>query len=141
VGALIAAFAVLAPLHPADDVIKGGATWPAMLLDVAEGAYAVGASIWILGLFQRHFAHQGKLAHWCSHNAYGAFIAQGPILVGLGLGLQAIDLPADVKFVLLAAGAVTLCFVAADASRRATRWVSARSRDRELCLDVPSVRP
>jgi hypothetical protein len=141
VGALIAAVAVLAPLHPADDAIKGGATWPAMLLDVAEGAYAVGASIWILGLFQRHFAHQGKLAQWCSHNAYGAFIAQGPILVGLGLALQAIDLPADIKLVLLAAGGVALCFVAASSSGNVMGWVSARIRDRNRLVHVPSTCP
>jgi hypothetical protein len=130
VSALGAALAVLAASHPAGGAIKGGSTWPAMVLDIAEGAYAVGASIWFLGLFQRHFAHQGKLAQWCSRNAYGAFIAQGPILVGLGLCLQAIDLPADVKLVLLAAAAVALCFVAASASGKAMRWVSAGIRDR-----------
>jgi len=130
VGSLVAVSAALATIHPSKDALKGGATWPAMLLDILEGVYAIGASIWMLGLFQRRFERQGRFAHWCSQNAYGAFIAQGPILVGLGLGLQAVDLPSDVKFVLLAAGATAGCFIAADGFRHALQLVTARRTDR-----------
>jgi hypothetical protein len=136
IGAICAIGSLLATVQPSTSSLKGGPTGPAMFLDLMEGAYAVGASIWVLGLFQRHFAHQSRLGRWCSQNAYGAFIAQGPVLVGLALGLHAIDLPANDKFVIVAVGGVALCFIAADACRNALHAWQETSRGRRSIADA-----
>ena len=56
------------------------------------------------------------LAHPLPHgsalarSAYGAFILQTPILIGLALALRGIDLPAEVKALIVAAGGVTASY-------------------------------
>ena len=102
---------VLMVIHASQHALRGGPTLPALLIDGVEGLYAVSASIWMLGLFQRHFSHQGRLARRCSNNSYGAFIAQGPVLVGLALILQPLAMSGDLKFLLLASGSVVGSFV------------------------------
>src|SRR3954451_4824275 len=118
---LVTGGALLAALNPSDRSLKGGPHGSALIIDVVEGFYAVGASIWIIGLFQQRFAHQSRFGRWCSRNAFGAFIAQAPVLVGLGLAIEPLDLPADAKFVLLAVLGVTSSFAAAALSRALLR--------------------
>jgi hypothetical protein len=115
--ALVAGGALLAALNPSDGALKGGPHGSALIIDVIEGVYAVGASIWAIALFQQRFANQGDFGRWCSRNAFGAFIAQGPVLVVLGIALEPLDLPADAKFVLLAVLGVTGCFALAAVPR------------------------
>jgi hypothetical protein len=111
VTAIGAGICVLMAIHVSHHALRGGLTLPALLIDGVEGLYAVSASIWMLGLFQRHFSHQGRLARWCSKNSYRAFIAQGPVLVGLALILQPLAISGDLKFLLLAPGSVVGSFV------------------------------
>jgi hypothetical protein len=43
-------------------------------------------------------------------SAYGAFVAQGPVLVLIALALRPADLPGDIKFLVLAPTAVIVSF-------------------------------
>jgi hypothetical protein len=59
--------------------------------------------------FTRPLPHGRALAR----SAYGAFILQTPILIGLALALRSVDLPAEVKALLVAAGGVSFSYALA----------------------------
>jgi hypothetical protein len=48
-----------------------------------------------------------------ARSAFGAFILQTPVLIGLALALRAVDLPAEVKALAVAAGGVAASYVLA----------------------------
>jgi hypothetical protein len=58
---------------------------------------AVSASLWLLGLAQRHAGPCGRLAHALARSAYCAFLVQGLLLIGLALTLRPLAVPAEVK--------------------------------------------
>jgi len=93
--------------------VLGGFHWEALALAIFEGVFAIGMSLWVLGIFQRHCDHERRFTRPLSRSAYGAFILQAPVLVGIALALHEISIPADAKFILLAAGGVCTSFAAA----------------------------
>ncbi len=101
-----------------EELVLGGWHWQALLGAACEGVVAVGASLWVLGLFQRRFDRQGRLTRQLSRSAYGAFVVQAPVLVGLALGLHCLAAPADLGLLALAVGAVMGSFAIALGSRR-----------------------
>jgi hypothetical protein len=126
----IAALAAVAIAFPAivivggeEVVFKGGPHVQALLVDCFEGAFAVGMSVWCLGIFQRHGDRRGPLAAWSAPRAYGAFVAQGPVLVVLALALYPLHAPAGAKFLALAMGSVVGSFVVGGAARAVAQRV------------------
>ena len=85
------------------DLFSGGWRWQAAAAAAAEGVLAVTASLWLLGLAQRHAAPRGPLARGLARSAYGAFVMQGPVLIALALALRPLVLPAEVKALTVAA--------------------------------------
>jgi hypothetical protein len=81
------------------DLFGGGLHWQAAAVALIEGVVSVGASVWLLGRFQRSRAraHPNLAA-----GAYGAFVAQTPVLVAFALLLRPVGWPGEVKFVVLA---------------------------------------
>jgi hypothetical protein len=67
-------------------------------------------SLVVLDRFRRRHAHQGRLARTMTPATYGAFVAQGPVLVLFALALRSTGLPGDVKFLVLATTAVMASF-------------------------------
>jgi hypothetical protein len=99
---------------PADlELFLGGWGWQAAVAAVAEGVLAVSASLWLLGLAQRHAGRRGRLAHALARSAYGAFVVQGPVLIGLALALRPLAVPAEIKALAVAAAGVAGCFALA----------------------------
>jgi hypothetical protein len=93
------------------EIFKGGLHWPALALAVAEGPLAVGASVGLLGLGQRRLARPpGALGRALARSAYGAFVLQGLVLIGLMIALRELDLPAEVKALVVAASGVAGSF-------------------------------
>lgn len=85
--------------------------WAPLTLALIEGPFAVGASIWLLGLAQRRFdAPPGPRLRRLSRAAYAAFVLQGPVLVGLAVALRGADLAAGAKALLVAGAGVVLSF-------------------------------
>jgi hypothetical protein len=92
---------------PADlELFLGGWRWQAAAAAVAEGMLAVSASLWLLGLAQRHAGPRGRLAHALARSAYGAFLVQGPVLIALALALRPLVMPAEVKALAVAVAGV-----------------------------------
>jgi hypothetical protein len=71
-----------------------------------ESALAVFGSVWLLGVAQRHLNHQVRWARpVIGRCAYGAFIVQGFVLIGLAVALRPVPVAAEVKALLVASGA------------------------------------
>lgn len=93
--------ALLIPLSNGPDAFKGGWHWEAAGLAVCEGAISVSVSLLVLDWARRHVVAHGQFERSMAESAYGAFVAQGPVLVLGALLLTSLDLAGDVKFVIL----------------------------------------
>lgn len=108
------------------DPFLGGWHWQALLAASVEGILVVFGSVFLLGFAQRSWTWTGSLATGCARVAFTAFVLQGPVLVLLAVALRPLAAAAEVKAVLLVAGAITGCFSLA--------WLLARSRERGLTV-------
>jgi hypothetical protein len=85
--------------------------WAPLTLAAIEGPLAVGASVWLLGLAQRHLDHSpGPRERALARSAYGAFLVQGVVLIGLMIALRPIGAPAEVKALAVAVLGVAASF-------------------------------
>jgi hypothetical protein len=72
--------------------------WAPVTLAAIEGPLAVGASVWLLGLAQRHLNRPpGPRGHALARSAYGAFLLQGIVLIGFMIALRPLHVPAEIK--------------------------------------------
>ena len=68
------------------------------LLAAIEGPLAVGASVWLLAVAQRHLDRTpGPFGRALSRSAYASFLLQGVVLIALMVALRPVPLPAEVK--------------------------------------------
>jgi peptidoglycan/LPS O-acetylase OafA/YrhL len=102
---------VAAGLEPPDAFADLRLHWAPIALSAIEGPLAVAASVWLLGIAQRHLARPGPRA--VARSAYGAFILQGPVLIGVALALRGVDVPAEVKALAVACAGVAVSFAVA----------------------------
>ena len=122
-GALLAGAAMLAMLIGLADgpePFKGGWHWEAAGLACVEGVWSVGVSVLLLDWARRHVRREGSVMRRLAGASYGAFIAQGPVLVAIALALRSAGLPGDVDFVVLSVVGVTVSFLVGLAARRRT---------------------
>jgi heme/copper-type cytochrome/quinol oxidase subunit 4 len=107
-------FLVLIGLRDMLDESMGGWHWQAVVFAVLEGTVAVFGSVWLLCLAQRHLGGQRPWAGpGVRRSAYGAFILQAPVLIGIAVMLRPLPLPAEAKAVLVAGGGVMCAFALA----------------------------
>jgi hypothetical protein len=67
-------------------------------LAAIEGPLGVGAFLWLLDLAQRHLDRRpGPLDRALPRSAYGAFLLQGVVLIGLMIVLRRVGVPAEIK--------------------------------------------
>jgi hypothetical protein len=118
---LAAVLGILAVLSVASTVLATGLDpdvlferrfhWAPLALAALEGPLVVGWSVWLLGLAQQHLGRRpGPLGRALARTAFGAFILQAVVLVGLALSLRGIDLPAEVKALTVASAGVVGSF-------------------------------
>jgi hypothetical protein len=92
----------------------GGWHWEAAAFVAFESTLAVFGPVWILGVAQSRL---NRGFRWSTHairrSAYGAFILQGLVLLGLAVVLRQLHLPAEVKALIVAAGGVAGSFALA----------------------------
>jgi Acyltransferase family len=95
-----------------DVLFQPGLHWAPAALAAIEGPLAVGASVWLLAAAQRHLGRvRGPVGRAAARSAYGAFLLQGVVLIGLMIALRPIAVPAEVKALTVAALGVTGSFV------------------------------
>jgi hypothetical protein len=97
-----------------EEVWAGGWHWEAFAFAALESALAVFGSVWLLGVAQRHLDRQLRWAGpVVSRSAYGAFMLQGLVLIGLAVALRPLPVPAEVKALIVAGGGVAGSFALA----------------------------
>jgi Acyltransferase family len=97
-----------------EEQLTGGWRWPALVFAACESAIAVFGAVWLLGVAQRHLDRRLPLVGPAARrSAYGAFMLQGPVLLGFALALRPVPLPAEVKALLVGTAAVTGSFALA----------------------------
>lgn len=85
----------------------GGWHWPALVFCAGEVALAVFGPVWLLGGAQRLLDRDLRcVGPAVRRSSYGAFLLQGPVLIGLALALRPVAVPAEVKALLVALGGV-----------------------------------
>ena len=122
----------LVPTSDGPDAFMGGWHREAAGWAVCEGAVSVGVSLLVLDWCRRHVVAHGRFEHSAARAAYGAFVAQGPVLVVAALLLRGLDLPGDLKFVLLALIGVLGSFACGFAAVRVGARLSSRKEARRL---------
>jgi hypothetical protein len=110
---LVVLVATAVGLPAALELFLGGWRWQAAAAAVAEGVLAVSASVWLLGLAQRHAGPRGRLGRALARSAYGAFLVQAPVLFALALALRPLAVPAEIKALAVAAAGVAGSFALA----------------------------
>jgi len=92
----------------------GGWHWPAFVFAAGESTLSVFGPVWLLGVAQRRL---DRPIRWAGpavrRSAYGAFLLQGPVLIGLALALRPVPFPAEVKALLVAVSGVGASFALA----------------------------
>ena len=113
--AAIAAFAAF--LYSAGAVgldeqhLWGGLHWPALGFASFEAILNVFGPVWVLGAAQLHLDRRFRWAgRAISRSAYGAFILQLIILIGLAVALRPLSIPAEAKALIVAVGGVAGSF-------------------------------
>jgi hypothetical protein len=100
IGAMILLL-VLMVLSEGPEGFKGGWHWEAAGMAVCEGAISVSVSLLVLDWARRHVVPHGRFEQALAESAYGAFVAQGPVLVIGAVLLATFDLGGDLDFVIL----------------------------------------
>ncbi|MCU0266446.1 MAG: hypothetical protein MUC45_10100, partial [Actinomycetia bacterium] len=104
-------YAAVAALDVDPATLLGGPTVAAAAFVTVEATLTVFGSMWLLGLAQAHL-DRPLLPHGAARAraAYGAFLVQGPVLIGLALLLLPLDVPAEVKALALVVTGVAASF-------------------------------
>ena len=92
------------------DPFAGGMSWQAILVAACEGALAVGLAVWLLGSFQEHVDHAGRLLRAMGRAAFGAYIIQAAVVIGLAVLLADWAIAPEVKALVVAPLAVAGSF-------------------------------
>ena len=105
---------VAAGLEPPDAFADLRLHWAPLVLAAIEGPLAVSAAVWLLALAQRRLDRPpGPRWRALARSAYGAFVLQGPVLIGVALALRAVDVPAELKALAVACAGAAVSFALA----------------------------
>ncbi|MBN2133018.1 MAG: acyltransferase family protein [Sedimentisphaerales bacterium] len=96
----------------------GGLHWQAFAYAMWEQLVGLSVMAALLVLFRERFNRQSALAEETSASSYTAYIIHAPVLILLTLAVRDLRLYALLKFALVVAIAVPLCFALAAAIRR-----------------------
>lgn len=101
--ALLVAFASTEDPDVAVETYGGGWRWQALLLATVGGALSVAGSVWLLAFTQRHWDRTRRSLRAMGPAAYAAFMFQGLPLILAALVLRPVDVPLEIKALLVAA--------------------------------------
>ena len=101
--ALLVAFASTEDPDVAVETYGGGWRWQALLLATVGGALSVAGSVWLLAFAQRHWDRTRRSLRAMGPAAYAAFMFQGLPLILAALVLRPVDVPLEIKALLVTA--------------------------------------
>jgi surface polysaccharide O-acyltransferase-like enzyme len=104
-------FAGIALAGYSTNVPERGVHWASTVFAALEGPIAVGMCVWLLAFAQQHLSRApsawGRLL---ARSAFAAFVVQAPVIIALQIVLRPVGLPAEVKALIVACGAVAASF-------------------------------
>jgi len=105
---------------PTGDISKftGGFHWQCLCYALWEQLTGVALIVALLVLFRRRLNRQGKLTAAMSTSAYTAYIIHAPVIILVALAMRNISLYPLLKFALVGAISVPLCFAVANVIRK-----------------------
>ena len=113
-GALaMAALSTGAGLRGSIDDALGGPHGAAAGFALIDAVLTVFGSVWLLGVAQHRLDRRFRHGPALSRSAYGAFMLQTLFLLGFAVALRPLDLPAEVKALVVGVGSVAGSFGAA----------------------------
>ena len=95
-----------------DDML-GGWHWAAVAFACIEAALVVFGPVWLLDLSRRRLERRLPWGEQLGRSAYGAFMLQTVFLLALAVALRPVPVPAEVKALVVAGGAVWASFTTA----------------------------
>jgi hypothetical protein len=108
------AYGVTSGAFEGEDAWRGGLNLDALAFTALESTVTMVGPIWLLAVAQRHLA---RPLRWggaaVRRSAYGAFVLQGYVLIGLAVALRQLSLVAEIKALLVAVGSVAGSFALA----------------------------
>jgi hypothetical protein len=97
-----------------EETWAGGWHWHALTFAALESTLSVFGPVWMLGVAQRRL---NRAFRWASpgigRSAYGAFMLQGLVLIGLAVVLRPLPVPGEAKALMVATGGVAGSFALA----------------------------
>ena len=100
-------------LTPALANLMGHGHWRSAVYSLWDSIFTVGMCLALIALFRRIFNGQGVFGRFLSQQSYAVYIIHIPIIVFLAYALRGIELESLLKFGVLAAIVVPICFVVA----------------------------
>ena len=88
----------------------GNGSWQSAVYALWDTVLAVGMTLAALTFFRRYFDGDSSLGRFLSQQSYAVYVIHVPIVVFLAIGLQGVEFPALLMFVLLSVIAVPVCF-------------------------------
>jgi hypothetical protein len=110
VGLMFVVLLIAGVRHVVDTELLGGLHPLALGFSLVEAVLVVFGPVWLLDLSRRRLAVRLPWGSTLARAAFGAFILQTPVLIGLAAALRPVELPAEAKALLVAAGGVGLSF-------------------------------
>jgi len=90
----------------------GGLYWQSAAYALWESFFCVGVCLGIIVIFRERFNKQGKLARFMSENYFSVYLFHAPILILTALAFRDFSWHPLIKFLIVSAIAVPICFLA-----------------------------
>lgn len=91
-------------------MFSGGPHWQSLAISLWEATVGTGLILGLLVLFRSRYDRQGPLLEKMAANAYTVYIIHAPVLVGLSCLVRDLHIYPLLKFALVTATCIPLCF-------------------------------
>jgi hypothetical protein len=99
--ALAVLLAVTITLTDDPDPFLGGLHAQATLIPVIEALITVGMSLWAVDWVRRRWNRGGSFVRGIGHSSFAAYLVHAPITIAFAISMRDIDVPAELKFVVV----------------------------------------
>jgi hypothetical protein len=118
VAALMALMLYLVLARGADQALAMGADLPTMAFALLDGVIAVSGTLWFLSWQRHRWPTHGPLLGKAARASYATYLTHPLVLTSVMVALASVALAPEIKFVLVAAAGVVVCFTAGYALTR-----------------------
>jgi len=105
-------------LAPELNNAMGNGHWQSAVYAAWDSLFSVGMCLGLVALFRRFFASQGRFGRFAAQHSYTVYLIHVPVVIYLGYALRELELMTLLKFAIVAAVIVPICFAVAYALRK-----------------------